>query len=100
MGALSCGVGLGAGVGGEAGADGKRLCGMEEAVCLFGDGRGCGRERERGLWRCSIPDVGDVPSDMDPGVVGDGGSSDSIILVVVVPPTLFSKLASRLLTVW
>lgn len=37
-------MGLGAGVGGDAGADGRRLCGN---VALFGVGRGLG-------WGCDI----------------------------------------------
>jgi hypothetical protein len=36
-GALCMGVGLGAGVGGEAGADGRRLCGMVEGGGLDGN---------------------------------------------------------------
>lgn len=43
-----CGEGLGAGVGGEAGAEGRLLYGIVEAMGLFGVRIGRGLER---LWR-------------------------------------------------
>lgn len=45
-GALCVGVGLGAGVGGDAGADGRRLCGMLEEGSGLGVWIGRGAERD------------------------------------------------------
>ena len=44
-----CGVGLGAGVGGDAGADGRRLCGIEDDIGLLGVCIGRGRGKLRRL---------------------------------------------------
>jgi hypothetical protein len=53
------GVGLGAGVGGDAGADGRRLCGMAEVRGLVGVMMGCGtpeRDILRGLREWAVGD--------------------------------------------
>lgn len=58
-GARCVGVGLGAGVGGDAGAEGSRLCGIVEDRGLVGVIMGRGtpeRESLLGLWVCATGD--------------------------------------------
>lgn len=74
MGARWWGVGLGAGVGGEAGADGRRGldidCGIEDGKVVFGVSGGLG-------WACCIESF--RRDDRPPTATGAGGGLASIV---------------------
>jgi hypothetical protein len=87
-GALDIGVGLGAGVGGEAGADGRRLCGKVEDIGLLGVciARGCGLDMVAFRLEREV---------VEGKTVGGGGSCDRSSSVSSAAPMLISSRSSN-----